>query len=126
MLICSARAERAALRNDDVTLVRTSRARVLAATVSRGAAKVQTGVQASHVDVIVLGEVTHCEEGVVMVAVNDFLVTKIVKIWWCCNGWIRWQLKWLCRRKSRREGGVRVSGNSYPGMHAGAERNRSD
>lgn len=124
MLICSTRAERAALRNDNVTLVRASWTRVLAATVSRGAAKVQTGVHTSHVDVVILGEVTHCEVGVVMIFVNEFLVAKIVEEWWCCNGWIWWHLKWLCRRRSSRsEEALRVSGSSYPG---GARRSRKE
>ena len=56
--------------------MRTSWTRVLAAAVGRGAAEVQTGVYTSHVDVVVLGEVTHCELGVVTANLNNFCCVK--------------------------------------------------
>lgn len=56
-------AERAALGQDNVSLMRTRRARLLAAAVCRCAAKVGAGIRARRVDVVILGKVTHGGDG---------------------------------------------------------------
>lgn len=53
-------ADRALARQHDEALVRAAGAGVLAAAVDRGAEEVGSGVGARCVDVVVLGEVTHC------------------------------------------------------------------